>query len=275
MAMVPRSIFKHSFSTPMFPTLPMTPTAAIPRSTMTLIILPLPSPFVASILSLFCPFRPGRLSSFRRRRPCRRRTSTRTSAFCFLSPYELVTISEKSAIVENSVRIACSRARRFCRTFGIRRIHQDLVEEQVDLRAAARRSSRDAPCTRARSASRRTHSKSAYRSASGPASSRRRLDRRRLSKLRLPQDILNAFEAGGQRLEIFRRTNGLHGEQPLFDVHQVVPAGGQNGVDFVVLEAANFFEVVADAVEHEFLKLRIFVQQVGERAARACLRPGS
>ena len=39
--------------------------------------------------------------------------------------------------------------------------------------------------------------------------------------------------------------------QPRFDIHQVVPAGLEHGVHLVILEAADFTEVVADAVEQE------------------------
>ena len=79
-------------------------------------------------------------------------------------------------------------------------------------------------------------------------------------KLRLLQNILDALETRRQRLEIFRRPHGLNGDEPLFDIHQVVPAGSQHGIDFVIFEAANVFEVVADAVEEEIFELGIAVQ---------------
>src|SRR5450755_3819762 len=75
---------------------------------------------------------------------------------------------------------------------------------------------------------------------------------------------MDAFETGCQRLEILRRTDGLNREKPLFNVHQIVPSGREDSVNLIVLEAANFFEVVASPIEQEFLELWIVVQQFGE-----------
>ncbi len=76
-------------------------------------------------------------------------------------------------------------------------------------------------------------------------------------ELRLLQNIADALEAGGQRFEILRGPDCAHGFEALFDVDQIVPAGGEDGVDFVVLKAANFAEVVADAVGEEFFELAV------------------
>ena len=76
-----------------------------------------------------------------------------------------------------------------------------------------------------------------------------------ICELRLLQNIANAFEARGKRFEIGRGAHGLNSGQTLFDVDQVIPAGSEDGVDFVVLESADIAEVIADAIEQERLDL--------------------
>ena len=61
------------------------------------------------------------------------------------------------------------------------------------------------------------------------------------------------------------RADGLDGFEPLFDINQIVPAGGEDGVDFVVFEAADFAEVVADAIEQEFFELRRCAREAADR----------
>ena len=51
----------------------------------------------------------------------------------------------------------------------------------------------------------------------------------------------------------------------VFQIGQVVPAGGHGGVDFVVLEAADIVEVEADAVFEEFQQLRVVVARSRQR----------
>ena len=84
-------------------------------------------------------------------------------------------------------------------------------------------------------------------------------------ELGLLQNILDALEAGRQRLEVFGRPHGLHRGETLFHVGQVVPARRQHGVHFVILEAADIVEVIADAVEHEFL-------EAADRCSSSCAK---
>ena len=51
--MAPRSVFTPSFSRPRFSMLPVTPTAEITRSTVSVCVAPLPSSMVAVTLSAF------------------------------------------------------------------------------------------------------------------------------------------------------------------------------------------------------------------------------
>src|SRR5579863_5830044 len=85
-------------------------------------------------------------------------------------------------------------------------------------------------------------------------------------EFRLFQNILDALKAGSERFEIGRRPYGLDGDKALFDVDEIVPAGGQHGVDFIVFEAANVTEVVANAVEEELVDLD--AQMLTERNAQ-------
>ena len=69
----------------------------------------------------------------------------------------------------------------------------------------------------------------------------------------LAQDVLDAFEAGGQRLEIGSGPDGSAARiEARFEVQQIVPAGRHGGVDFVVSEAANIAEIEFDAIFEEF-----------------------
>ncbi len=74
---------------------------------------------------------------------------------------------------------------------------------------------------------------------------------RRQLKCGLLQDILDAFEAGGEGFEVGRGADGLHALQTRFEIEQIGPAGGHAGADFVVGEAADVAEVVFDAVTQE------------------------
>ncbi len=64
--------------------------------------------------------------------------------------------------------------------------------------------------------------------------------------------------------------HGLNGVEPALDIHQVVPAGGQHGVHFVVPEAANVAEVVANAIQ-EKLRQRLRLRRVSLRSGSAQL----
>ena len=50
----------------------------------------------------------------------------------------------------------------------------------------------------------------------------RRIHRARRPEIRLPQNVLNALEARGERLEVFGRTNGADRLQAPLDIHQIV-----------------------------------------------------
>ena len=90
----------------------------------------------------------------------------------------------------------------------------------------------------------------------------------------LLENVLDAFETGGERLEIGRSAHRLDARQARFHIQQIVPAGGQDGVDFVVVEAANVAEIVTGRDRARIARASAVR---GTRAAdsRACLRPGS
>ena len=71
----------------------------------------------------------------------------------------------------------------------------------------------------------------------------------------LAQDVLDSFEAGCERLEVLRGPDLRQRGEPVFDIDQIVVAGCEDGVDLVVFEAAEIFEVKRDAVQQEFFEL--------------------
>ena len=89
----------------------------------------------------------------------------------FCSPE--VTISEKSAIVENSRKHVVQQLSRFVADLRIRRVHHHFVEEPVDAPAAAPRSSSSADRSRA---AQLASIGSSYSSCSGPVFEQLRVD---------------------------------------------------------------------------------------------------
>ena len=157
--------------------------------------------------------------------------------------YELVTISEKSAMVENSANSVLSSVKRFCRMRASGAFTSTLSKNRSTLGR-----SREITFSIGWPAMRRY---SSYRSCSGPASSRLSSIASAACELGLLQNVADAFEAGGQRFEIGRRAQVLDALQARFQIHQVAPAGGHGGVHFVVLEAADILEVELDAIFEE------------------------
>ncbi len=77
-----------------------------------------------------------------------------------------------------------------------------------------------------------------------------------------------ALEAGSQRLEVLGWPHPGKCLQAALNVREVVPSGGQDGPDFVVLEAADIAEIVLHAVPEKLLQLRI-VNELRQREFEA------
>ncbi len=72
--------------------------------------------------------------------------------------------------------------------------------------------------------------------------------------------------ASGSKSSVGRTARS--GFEAFFDIEEIVPAGGEDRVDFVVLEAANFAEVVADSFGEEFFELAIAFAESLDRQAQ-------
>ena len=84
----------------------------------------------------------------------------------------------------------------------------------------------------------------------------------------LLEDVADALEAGGERLEVSVGRTCADGFEAFFDIEKIVPAGDEDGVDFVVFEAADFAEVVADAIDEEFFELHVAFAESLDRQAQ-------
>ena len=131
----------------------------------------------------------------------------------------------------------------------ILRVHQNFIEEQIDLRAKCGddfEAARDGPapdCTRSRCLERKIEF------GFGSAFEQLFVQRVRLAfETGLPQDVADAFEAGSQRFEVLGGPHGPDGFEAFGEIHQIVPVRREDGIDFVVLEALDFAEIVADAL---------------------------
>ena len=169
-------------------------------------------------------------------------------------------ISAKSAIVENSARRSCRSVRRLIRIFRLFRVHQDFVEKRIDI--GPERGDLFERHSIARALDLRLHDfVLVVQIALSPGFKQMLLKRSVRLEIRLLQDIADAFEAGRERLEIFRRPDFGERGEPRLDVGQSPAAGCQNGVDLVVFEAADFAEIVLNPLDHEIRQLA-FKQRV-------------
>src|SRR5882762_5841055 len=75
------------------------------------------------------------------------------------------------------------------------------------------------------------------------------------------QDLANALEGDGERLEVFGLADGLQRNQTLLGIHQVIGPRTKNGADFVVAEAFPFAKNKLGAVENEVQDLRLLVRR--------------
>ncbi len=142
--------------------------------------------------------RRGRLSSCRRRRPCRRQTINVVFFMIMSIPENYafsVTISEKSAIVENSVRRFCNNVSRLVRTRASSAFTSTLSKNWST-------AGRNAPIR----ASSRLARRPPHLRVQIPLRSRLQqllaISRAIARKLRLLQNVLDPLEARRQRLEI-------------------------------------------------------------------------
>src|SRR5436190_1929681 len=128
----------------------------------------------------------------------------------------------------------------------IRRVHQHLIEKQVDL----------GPQPGDGLFNWLTHDAAVLvvKIALGAGLEKRLVQNSTAREFRLLQDIANALEAGGERLEIERLAQALYALESGFEVHQVAPARGRRGVDFVVGEAPDIAEIVFHAILQEVAK---------------------
>ena len=207
----------------------------------------------------------------RRRRPCRRRTNKHSCSFdsSFDASDELVTISEKSAMVENSASMVCSSVSRFRRTAGSGAFTRTLSKKRSTLgRSEAICSiwSGGRETVGRRGAWLRRPGRGRFRDRARAAWSLSGSPRPANSAWR--QNIADAFEAGRERLEIRRGPRLSNRFEPFFHIEKIVPAGGEHGVDFVVLEAADLAEVIANAIGEKILQRRVaFAQRwIGSRS---------
>src|SRR5215467_2874867 len=88
----------------------------------------------------------------------------------------------------------------------------------------------------------------------------------RLDLLRFPggdssllEDLANAFERNRQRFEVLRLANGSQGFEAFARIHQVVRAGTENGIHFVVTETFLLTEDELGALEQEVQNLPLLL----------------
>ena len=96
------------------------------------------------------------------------------------------------------------------------------------------------------------------------------LEKLRRDLLRVPcrdcrflQNLANAFEGDGERLEIFRLTDGAKCVKTATRIHQVVGPRAENGIDLVVAETFLFAEHETRAVNQKIEDLLFLLGRDG------------